>query len=411
MKEFENKALVQSGMNQIAMSAAAQKQIAMIQGWYILANHNPRREQECKKELLAICENERFAAKALYTVNVGSKYNEQTRTWDKVYDTNFNIRFAEEAFRVWGHMKKIVDPLEEDDQTIKVRVTVLDAQTGAEHQDIVTLSKLTERSKLKAGQEPVDQRTNSKGKIVYIVKATEQETRSRLLGLIARSERKSILKLISYTAKLECFTRIMETRKGKINKNIITERQGIVSRFLDLGIPQEEIEQHIKKKLDSFNVDDILFFETLLNALESHEIRWNDIFDSDKDKEPETTTVDLSKIKPEPQKETRPGQNEKPPTETKPEATVTPTPKETPVTEPPTDPPLPKLIQRAKTDYEALDDRGKYTVRTAIGAARIVFKSMGDDKALQVINEVAKVKKGSEPESGEESEMADQGEF
>ncbi|MFA4945105.1 MAG: hypothetical protein WC789_10450 [Lentisphaeria bacterium] len=129
--------------------------------------------------------------------------------------TGPSIRFAEAALRAMGNMVAQEQTIHDSDTEQTVRVSVADLETNTVVAQEVTYSKTVERRSVNSDDHDriLGQRTNSEGKTLYIVQASEVDLFAKRGALVARARRNLILNMLPGDIKDDAIAECRETRK------------------------------------------------------------------------------------------------------------------------------------------------------------------------------------------------------
>jgi hypothetical protein len=112
-----------------------------------------------------------------------------------------SIRFVEEAHRIMGNIVSAVCTLYDDENKRIVRVEVTDLEANLQHGQDITIEKCVERRYADQERTVIRQRLNKQGKLVYIVRATEDELQAKENALVSKAMRTEGLRLIPAALK------------------------------------------------------------------------------------------------------------------------------------------------------------------------------------------------------------------
>jgi len=265
-----------------AAVAAAEAVKARIQSAYQMAIYKPRSESGARQKILDACKNKTFAEAAEYSKPVGGSSIKGP-----------SIRFAELALREWGNVIVETQMLYEDMATRRVKVSVLDLETNASFGRDITISKTVERAN-SSGREVLGQRTNTSGKAVYIVKATDDEIANKESASISKVVRNEGLRLIPADIIEDAMTEVHKTLKSGVSKDIKTERKKIGDAFIAIGIPVDELEAYLGHSMDRVTDDEVVNLRSIYNTIKSGEAKWADyMYQAEKEQKAEQRAINL----------------------------------------------------------------------------------------------------------------------
>jgi hypothetical protein len=249
---------------EVAASASAALAKATIEAKFVIALQRPRSVLGARAAILEACKRPRFAAGALYRKPVGQRTIE-----------GLSIRFAEEAVKAWRNVDVSAVTAWEDDERRLVRITVADLESNVSYCDEVILNKTVERSSPKEGQEVLATRTNSQGRKVYILRATEDDLFVKVNAAKSKAIRNSGLRLIPGDIIEEATETIKETiAKGGTDPQ--AEAKRIADAFAGIGIIPSEIEAYLGCALNAVSPRQLAELRAIFSAIRDGEASWSD---------------------------------------------------------------------------------------------------------------------------------------
>jgi hypothetical protein len=209
--------------SQMAMILAAQVQ-AEIQAAVIMAERSPRDWDIVREKVLKECKRPSFATVARYHKPIGKGVE------------GWSIRFAEAAIASAKHIHTTTRTIWEDDEQRKILIKVWDAQEGVSYADEVSIEKTVERRSVDKETEVVRTRKNSKGDLLYIIRATEDDLLNKVNAAKSKSIRNSGLRLIPGWILDQALTEVKTTLKAEDSENPDAARQRLFDLFGELGV-------------------------------------------------------------------------------------------------------------------------------------------------------------------------------
>jgi hypothetical protein len=200
------------------------------------AMQNPRSFDEARFDILRDCQRPGFAKAAVYSLPPRG---------DGKRIEGLSIRFAEAAIAHWGNTAVSSHLIFEDSEKRVVRITVSDLQKNVVFERDITIAKIVERKQLRRGQEPLGQRTNSQGEIVFTVRATEEEVQFAEGRERSRVVRNEGLRLIPADLKEEAIALCRATARNADAKDPDAERKKLADAFGELGVRPPDIAAYI----------------------------------------------------------------------------------------------------------------------------------------------------------------------
>lgn len=259
---MENKDLMVVN-NELAASASAAMAKAEVEAAYIMALKKPRSWNEARAKLLDACKRPSFAEKAEYKKPIGGGQIKGA-----------SIRLLEAAIQAAGNVRTTTTVLYEDESIRKIRVDVVDLENNTGYNKEITLQKTVERSRVREGQEVLGERTNSSGKTVYIIRATEDE----LLVKQGAAESKIIRTLAQRLIPADIIEDALEVAKKTRmeGKDPIADRNKVIDAFSSIGIKPSDLEKYLAKSVAQMLPRDIDDLRNVYTAIKDGEAKWSD---------------------------------------------------------------------------------------------------------------------------------------
>lgn len=262
-----------------AAVAAAEAAKARIQAAYIMALQKPRNPDQARIQILEACRRPAFAERVEYSKPVGGRAIKGP-----------SIRFAETALREWQNIMSESQMLYEDDFVRRIKIIVTDLETNASFSKEVQINKTVERSNNK-DREVLGERTNTQGKTVYIVKATDDELQNKEAALISKTLRNEGLRLIPSDIVDEALDTARETLQNRDSIDPNAAKKVILDAFAEIGIKPVDIERYLGHKTDALVPSELQDLRGIYRAIRDGEARWSDYVGTKEGDEP---PVDLT---------------------------------------------------------------------------------------------------------------------
>jgi hypothetical protein len=250
-----------------AAIAAAETARQLIQAAYMIAMHRRRSPEQARVRILNECRRPTFAAKVEYSKPIGGKPVRGP-----------SIRFAELAVREWGNVRCDVTGVFEDQQTRRIKVTVLDLESNSSFSKEVTLSKTVERSD-GTGREIIGKRTNSNGKAVFIVIATDEELANKEASAVSRIIRNEGLRLIPGDIVDEALETARDTLRNRDASDPAAATKAVIDAFSGIGVQPVMIEQFLGHPIAQLVPAELTELRAMFGAIRDGEARWVDYLD------------------------------------------------------------------------------------------------------------------------------------
>lgn len=246
-----------------AMAARAQ---AEVQARYVVAMQRPRNVDEMRVRLLDHTKRPRFAEVARYRKPVGNQFIEGA-----------SIRFVETALQEYGNVLPECSIIFEDDEQIIVRVTVTDLERNITHAGEATIRKRMERRKVKPGQAVLGQRMNSKGEIVYLVEATDDDVANMKAARESKLLRNLGLRILPADIVAEAMDACIATMKGGAAKDPAAERKRLVDAFHGIGVSPGNLVEYLGHPLEQLVPAELVELREHYQAVKDGEATWSAI--------------------------------------------------------------------------------------------------------------------------------------
>lgn len=271
-----------------SVAAAEAQATAAVQARYIMAARFPRDMDSVERQLLRECEREGFALTARYSRPVGGDQNA----------SGWTIRFAEAAMRALNHIEAWAVPMREDEDTRTFRIGITDYQTNNHYSREVTIGKTVERSN-PSGREVLAERTNSRGKPVYIIRAFEEEVAQKE-AVAASKFWRSVIRLIPGDILDRCEAAVAKTIAAMPPEKQI---EHMIDGFARLNVQVVDLQVYLGHMLTSKSGDGKVRYN--VSAAEVEELRgvytelrngvrtWAQILD---DKQPEGSAEEAARL-------------------------------------------------------------------------------------------------------------------
>lgn len=256
---------------ELAATAAASGAKALIEAKFTVALHRPRSELNARAKILDACKRSGFAENAKW---------EREQGWDaeknrpKIID-GFTIRFAETAIQCWGNVDTTACITWDDDDKRMVRITVTDLETNISYTDELVLEKTVERNKVKDGVEILKKRTNSKGKDVFIIRATEDELIAKVNKGKSQSIRTNGLRLLPQDILAEAWAQCIKTM-SEGDKDSGAAVKKIADAFASIGVSPSELEKYLGHSLTAISPGQLKSLRKIYAAINEGEADWSD---------------------------------------------------------------------------------------------------------------------------------------
>jgi hypothetical protein len=271
-EDFQGKILMQKA--EIAATRVAASARAEVESAFIMALKMPRNRDQARIEILQACKNITFASMAKYKKPVGKKQT-ASGEWVQNYVEGPSIRFAEEMIRSWTNVKVQSMIIYEDDERRITFINVVDLQSNISYSSQITVEKTIERKSDK-GREVIDERLNSYGERVFIVRATDDEIRNKEAAMLSKEIRNASLRLIPQDITQDAMAQVDVTVKAGVSSDIETAKKQILDAFAAIGVKPVDLEQYLGHAMSTVSPAEIADLRTVYNTIKNGEATWAD---------------------------------------------------------------------------------------------------------------------------------------
>lgn len=286
-------AIFSSDPSAIAAAAAVK---ARIESAYMMALHKPRNFDQCRTKILEACKRPEFAQEVEFDRIQGKKYNPKTREWEDNHIRGLTIRFTEVALTAWTNILTESQMIYEDDHIRRVRVAVLDLEENVCFSHDIQFTKTVERSK-KKGREVVNERLNTYGKTVYVVKATADEIQNKENALVSKTLRNEGNRVVPEDIKREAIAVAKETILKEDAKDPAAAKKKVIDGFANLGIWPKDLEKYLKHSLDVITPVELQGLRAVYTSVKDGEATWHSFIEPDEPEEPQAPDDLADRIK------------------------------------------------------------------------------------------------------------------
>ena len=252
-----------------AATVLAAQAEALIKARFAVAQYHPRNMDLVRQKLLRECERPSFAAVAIYRKPIGEGIEGPS------------IRFAEAALANMGNLVIETPAIYDDNEKRIVRVSVADMETNVVHSKDVTIQKRVERSSIREGQVPLKTRTNSKGRTVYIVEATDDEMLNTENALVSKALRTTGLRLVPGGLVDECMEACDRTRElADRAVDPDTAKRKLFDSFVSVGVTAEQVTEWLGRSPDTLTPAERKQLGGIYVAIKDGETTWKEVMDA-----------------------------------------------------------------------------------------------------------------------------------
>lgn len=270
--------------SETSLAAVVAREQAMVQARFIMAERNPRRWDDIRVRLLQHCDRPGFALIARYKKPAGKK--QVNGQWVDSFAEGFSARFAEVARQEVGNLETFARVTYETEEVRVLSAGVLDYQRNNSDVRDITISKRVEKRgsqdrKTKEwgppeGREVVGQRTNSRGEVTYLVKATDDEVKQRQNSEISKATRDETMRLIPRDILDDCLERVMATLNDPKKIDPGTMRKRVIDAFAGLSIMPSDLITYLGCELEKASPAQVAELRGLFTAINDGDITFGE---------------------------------------------------------------------------------------------------------------------------------------
>lgn len=267
-EEFGASQLATTGETAAAVVAA--QATAEIQARYVMAMKNPRDLDNVRIKLLKECDRPSFAEVAIYHKPIGSGVE------------GLSIRFAEAAIRCMGNIA--IDTIVVFDDPYKriLRVSVVDIENNVPYSTEITIEKTVERKNPKQGTTILGTRENSRGELVYLVPATEDELLNKINALLSKAIRTNGMRHVPGDIADECKAKLYRVRADKDAKDPEAARKRIADGFAELNVLPSGLKEYLGHDLGTSTPAEMSELRGVYTLLREGEMSWAEVLEAKK---------------------------------------------------------------------------------------------------------------------------------
>lgn len=252
-------------LGETAAIAVAARERAVVEARYLMAERHPRNWSDVRIRMLNHCERPGFAEKSRYSKPVGKELI--NGEWVEKKAKGFTIRFAETLAQEMRNVAPEVSVTFEDDLIRIVRISVTDFEANLPWSREVTIPKAVEKRGFKNkrsgeweppdGREVLGSRLNSRGEMTYLVKATDDELRSKVNSESSKTHRDFLAKLCPRDILEECEEKVAEVLSAAVKKDPTKARKKLLDRFHEVGVMPSDLVTYVGKPEDRWTLEDV----------------------------------------------------------------------------------------------------------------------------------------------------------
>ena len=256
--------------NETSASAVAAQARAMVHSRYEMALRRPRNWDQVRQDIVRECNRPSFAhnKSAYYRKPIGNGVE------------GLGIRFVEVALRCMTNVLVETTMVFEDVTKEVHRVSVTDLESNLTYPLDVRVSKTVERSKPMDDGTYVSVRTNSQGKPVYTVQATDDDLLNKRAALISKAVRTLGLRVIPGDLQDEAEEIIKRVRHDKAAQDPESERKRIADAFAEIGVKAAQLAEYLGHDLSTCSPTELVDLRGIYGAIKDGESSWKSVMEN-----------------------------------------------------------------------------------------------------------------------------------
>jgi hypothetical protein len=245
--------------------AVAERARAEVQARFIIALQRPRDIEQVRRRILAHCTRPGFATKARYKKPVGQSSVEGP-----------SIRFVETALAEYGNVHSGSTVTYEDDEKLIVCARVTDLERNDTHEAEAVVRKTVERNFLRDGMDVVGQRVNTRGKVTYLIRATDDDLANKKAAAESKLIRNLGLRILPADIVDEAQAACMATLVGDAGRDLGGRSKDLAAAFAAIKVTAADLEHYLGHALAAITADEIAELRLVYAALRDGEGTWAD---------------------------------------------------------------------------------------------------------------------------------------
>ena len=253
--------------NETAGQVLAAQAEAEVKAAYWVALQRPRDLDDVRQKMLKECRRPGFAKVAVYHKPIGAGIEGPS------------IRFAEAALRAMGNVVVQTPTIYDDEHKRIMRVSVFDIESNTAYRQDITIMKRVERQRLANNQVPISSRTNSYGKVTYLVPATDDEILNTQNALVSKAIRTLGLRLVPGWIIDECLTTAKQVMAEADTQDPDAARKALFDAFDEVGVGVGQIKAYLGHDGGKLTPKELSELRGLFAAVRDGETTWREAMD------------------------------------------------------------------------------------------------------------------------------------
>jgi hypothetical protein len=254
-----------TAQSETSASAVAAQSQATVQARYVVALQRPRDWDDVRTRIMREIERPGFADAAWFKKPIGAGVE------------GLSVRFTDMAARCMGNLLEESPVVYEDAFKRIVRVCVTDLEANLTKFKDVSIEKTVERNSLSGGRVALNVRTNTSGRPVYTLPATEDELLAKEGALISKVRRNLILQLVPGDIQDAARTRILAIRAGDAAKDPDAARRKVLDSFATLNVAPSDLKLYLGHDVSTCSPAELQDLRDVYAAIASGDVTWSEL--------------------------------------------------------------------------------------------------------------------------------------
>jgi hypothetical protein len=253
----------------LSHAASAARAKAETEARFIMAVNRPRNFMQSRVKLLEACNRTRFAVAGIYKKPLGDSFVKGP-----------SIRFAEEAAKCWGNIYASVETIYDDEEVRKIRTSAIDLENNLGYAVETTTAKTIERRSVRAGQEVLGERKNSRGDTTFLLRATDDDMITKTASSASKGLRQCLLRLIPEDLIEECMDAMEAAQAKEVAADPASHIKKVCDAFMTIGVKPLNLEEYLGHSLTTASPAEINDLRQVFSTIKDGEATWVDVLSS-----------------------------------------------------------------------------------------------------------------------------------
>jgi hypothetical protein len=241
---------------------------ALVEARHTIALRFPRDLDNVRAKLLKECSRPAFAEVAIYRKPVGEGIEGPS------------IRMLEAAAQAMGNVVVETPAIYDDVEKRIIRVSVSDMEGNVSYSKDVTVHKTVERNRVQDGDEVIRQRTNSRGRTVYVRRASDDEILNTENALVSKCLRTLLQRIVPGWLIEEATQAVYATRQKAHATDPDAAKRKLFDAFGVLGVPVDQLKRYLGHDAATLAPKELDELRNVYTALKDGETSWREVMDA-----------------------------------------------------------------------------------------------------------------------------------